>query len=308
MQTSPSIEELNQRFAIAGAAQIVAGNGGLPRVSVSTPTAAAEIYLHGAQLTSWHPAGSEEVIFLSTKSQFAPGKAIRGGIPVCFPWFRNKVDDPKAPSHGFVRTKAWQLDSVALDGDAVTVSLSTASDEATRAWWPHDFRLVHRLSVGAVLVQELVMTNTGSAPLRFEEALHTYYRVGGAEAVRISGLEGVDYLDNTDANREKRQEGDIVFTAPTDRAYVNTTHPVGILDPALRRRIRLEKENSLTTVVWNPWIEGAHALPDLGDDEWRAMACVEASNIRGFAVELAPGAQHIMKTSIRVAAATGDSF
>ena len=308
MQASLSIEELNQRFAIAGVAKITAGNGGLARVSVSTPAATAEIYLHGAQITSWRPAGGEEVIFLSGQSQWEPGRAIRGGIPVCFPWFRNKADDPKAPSHGFARTKAWQLDSVTRNGDAVTISLSTASDEATRAWWPHDFLLVHRVAVGAELVQELTVSNTGATPLRFEEALHTYYRVGGAEAVRISGLDGVDYLDNTDANREKRQEGDIVFTAPTDRAYVNTTHAVEILDPVLRRRIRLEKENSRTTVVWNPWVAGAHALPDMADDEWRAMACVEASNMRAFAVDLAPGAQHTMKTSIRVTAAPGDGF
>ena len=307
MQASLSIEELNQRFAIAGAAQIAAGNGGLARVNVNIPAATAEIYLHGAQLTSWRPAGGEEVIFLSGQSQWEPGRAIRGGIPVCFPWFRNKADDPKAPSHGFVRTKAWQLDSVTRNGDAVTVSLSTASDEATRAWWPHDFRLVHRLTVGAALVQELTMSNTGNAPLRFEEALHTYYRVGGAESVRIQGLGGVSYLDNTDGNREKQQEGDIAFTAPTDRAYVDTTHAVEILDPILRRRIRLEKQNSRTTVVWNPWIEGAHALPDLADDEWRAMACVEASNIRALAVDLAPGERHTMKTTIRVIAAPGDS-
>jgi len=303
-----SIEELNQRFAIAGIAQIIAGNGGLPRVSVNTPAATAEIYLHGAQLTSWRPAGGEEVIFLSGQSQWEPGRAIRGGIPVCFPWFRNKADDPKAPSHGFVRTKAWQLDSVTRDGDAVTISLSTASDEATRAWWPHDFLLVHQVTVGAELVQKLTVTNTGATPLRFEEALHTYYRVGGATSVRIQGLDGVAYLDNTDGNREKRQEGDIVYTAATDRAYVNTTHAVEILDPVLRRRIRLEKENSRTTVVWNPWVEGAHALPDMADDEWRAMACVEASNIRAFAVDLAPGAEHTMRTSIRVAPAPGDSF
>jgi glucose-6-phosphate 1-epimerase len=307
-QASPSIEELNQRFAISSVAQITAGKGGFARVSVSTAAATAEIYLHGAHLTSWRPVGGEEVIFLSQQSQFEPGKAIRGGIPVCFPWFRNKADDPKAPSHGFVRIKAWQLDSVAQDGDAVTVSLSTSSDEGTRAWWPHDFLLVHRLTIGAELVQELVVNNTGSAPLRFEEALHTYYRVGGAEAVRISGLDGVTYLDNTDNNREKRQQGDIVFTAPTDRAYLDTTHPVEILDPSLRRRIRLEKENSRTTVVWNPWVEGAHALPDMADDGWRGMACVEASNIRAFAVDLAPGEQHSMKTRIRATSAVGDTF
>jgi glucose-6-phosphate 1-epimerase len=308
MQTSPSIEELNQRFAIAGAAQITAGNGGLPRVQVSTPAATAEIYLHGAQLTSWRPAGFEEVIFLSKQSQFEAGRAIRGGIPICFPWFRNKVGDPKAPSHGFVRTKAWQLDSVTREGENVVISLSTVSNDATRAWWPHDFRLEHRVSVGAVLVQELVVSNTGSATLSFEEALHTYYRVGGAEAIRISGLDGVDYLDNTDNNRDKRQEGDVVFTGPTDRAYINTTHPVGILDATLGRRVRLDKENSRTTVVWNPWIEGAHALPDLGDDEWREMACVEASNIRDFGIAIAPGEHHTMKTTIRVAKAAGDRF
>jgi glucose-6-phosphate 1-epimerase len=308
MQAPPSIEELNQRFGIAGVAQITAGNGGLPRVSVNTLAATAEIYLHGAHITSWRPAGGEEVIFLSAQSQWVEGRAIRGGIPVCFPWFRNKADDPKAPSHGFARTKAWQLDSVTRSGDAVTISLSTASDEATRAWWLHDFLLVHRVTVGAELVQELTVSNTGKAPLRFEEALHTYYRVGGAESVRIHGLDGVAYLDNTDGNREKQQEGDIVFTAPTDRAYVNTTHAVEILDPILHRRIRLEKENSRTTVVWNPWVEGARALPDMADDEWRAMACVEASNIRAFAVELAPGEQHTMKTNIRVAAAAGDSL
>jgi glucose-6-phosphate 1-epimerase len=295
-----SMDELNERFGIAGVVRMNAGNGGLTRVSVTSPAATAEIYLHGAHLTSWFPAGSEEVIFLSRQSQFAAGHAIRGGIPVCFPWFRNKVDDPKAPSHGFARTKEWQLDSTGTLGEAVIVSLSTSSDEATRAWWPHDFRLVHRLTIGAKLTQELVMINTGATALRFEEALHTYYRVGGAEAVRITGLDGVAYLDNMDDNREKRQAGDIVFTAQTDRAYVDTTHAVEIMDPIFRRRIRLEKQASRTTVVWNPWSTGAQPLKDLGDDEWRSMACVEASNIRAFAVDLAPGEQHSMKTVIQV--------
>ncbi len=303
MPPSPSIDELNRRFAIAGAASITAGNLGLPRVSIHTPVAAAEIYLHGAQLTSWRPAGAEEVIFLSQHSQWEAGRAIRGGIPVCFPWFRNKADDAKAPAHGFVRTKAWQLDSVEKQGEVVLVSLSTVSDETTRAWWPHDFHLTHRLTIGEELAQELVVSNTGNASLRFEEALHTYYRVGGAGAVRVQGLDGVAYLDNTDGNRKKQQEGDVVFTRQTDSAYIDTTHAVEIYDPLLRRRIRLTKQNSRTTVVWNPWSTGAQTLKDLGGDEWRAMACVEASNIRDFAVDLLPGQQHTMKTIINVSAA-----
>jgi glucose-6-phosphate 1-epimerase len=296
-----TIEELNNRFTIAGIASITSGNNGLPRVSVSGPAATAEVYLHGAHLTSWRPAGAEEVIFLSKQSQWVSGRAIRGGIPVCFPWFRNKADDPKAPAHGFVRTKAWQLDSVERLGDAVMVSLSTSSDEGTRAWWPYDFQLMHHLTIGAELRQELVVKNTGSKALRFEEALHTYYRVGRADAVRIRGLDGVAYLDNMDDNREKRQQGDIAFTAQTDRAYVDTTHAVEIVDPVLRRSIRLEKQESRTTVVWNPWSTGAQSLKDLGDD-WRTMACVEASNIRAFAVDLGPGQQHSMQTVIKVAA------
>jgi glucose-6-phosphate 1-epimerase len=301
-----NIDELNRRYAIPGAAQITVGNNGLLRVSITTPASTGEIYLHGAHLTSWRPAGGEEVIFLSQRSQFEPGKAIRGGIPVCFPWFRNKVDDPKAPSHGFVRTKDWKLDEIEMRGDGVMVSLSTSSDEGTKVWWPHDFHLLHRLILGTALTQELVVSNTGTTPLRFEEALHTYYRVGGAEAIRISGLDGVAYLDNTDANREKRQVGDIVFTAQTDRAYMDTTHAVEIADPILRRRLRLTKQNSRTTVVWNPWSTGAQSLADLGD-EWRAMACVEASNMRAFGIDLAPGQQHTMKTVIQVEAVPGDS-
>jgi glucose-6-phosphate 1-epimerase len=280
---------------------ITPGKNGLPRLTITTPAATAEIYLHGAQVTSWQPKGGEEVIFLSEESQWKDGKAIRGGIPICFPWFRGKADDPKAPSHGFVRTKAWQLDSVERGSDTTVVTLSTASDETTRAWWPHDFQLLHRVTIGGELIQELITINTGNTPLRFEEALHTYYRVGSAQSVRIRGLDGVAYLDNTDNNQKKQQEGDILFTAPTDRAYINTIHPVEIVDPELRRRIRLTKTDSRTTVVWNPWSTGAQSLADLGDEEWRTMACAEASNIRDFAVELAPGQQHTMKTVIQVA-------
>ena len=303
-----TIEALQGRFGIDGIARIRAGQGGLGRIAITTPAATAEIYLHGAHLTSWYPAGAEEVMFLSTQSPWATGKAIRGGIPVCFPWFRNKLDDAKAPSHGVVRTKAWELDSIEYENDIVTVTLSTSSNDATLAWWPYPFHLVHRLQVGKVLTQELIMTNTGATPLRFEEALHTYYRVGGAESVRISGLDGVRYLDNMDNNQEKRQSGDIVLTAQTDRAYLDTTHAVEIVDPILRRRIRVSKEQSRSTVVWNPWSTGAKTMADLGDEEWQIMACVEASNMRACGVDLAAGATHCMKTTIEVAPTTTESY
>ena len=300
MGTELTIEELEHHFAIADVAHIVTGKGGLPKVRVTTHQTAGEMYLHGAQVTSWKPAGTEEVIFLSDRAQWNEGIAIRGGIPICFPWFRAKADDPRAPAHGFVRTKAWQLESITREGDDVVVAISTASNADTRKWWPFDFRLIHRVVFGAELKLELVVTNTGTHPFRFEEALHTYYRVGHIENVRITGLDGVSYLDNTESNREKTQHGDVVITKQTDNAYLDTQQVIGLLDGEMHRHILTAKEHSLTTVVWNPWREGAKALSDLGDDEWQEMVCVEASNILGFAVSLAPGHQHTMKTNVSV--------
>ena len=147
---------------------------------------------------------------------------------------------------------------------------------------------------------ELEVTNTGTNSLRFEEASHAYYRVGQIESVRLRGLDGIAYLDNTDSNREKIQHGDVVITKQTDNAYISTQGAIEVLDPALHRRIRITKENSLTTVVWNPWQEGSKSLPDLGVNEWQQMICAEASNVLAFAVDLAPGEQHVMGATIQV--------
>jgi glucose-6-phosphate 1-epimerase len=300
MPNLTTIDEWNERFAIPGIAKVVAGNGGLPKVQITSPAASAEIYLHGAQLTSWRPQGSEEAIFVSEHSRWEEGKAIRGGIPVCFPWFRAKADDPKAPAHGFARTRSWPLESLTQEQNSVVVVLSTESDEDSRKWWPYEFRLVHRITVGAALKLELTVSNTGTIPFHFEEALHTYNRVGNVEVLNITGLDQVTFLDNRDGNREMRQNGDFHFTGATDNAYIDTRDAAEIVDPALQRRIRLEKLDSRTTVVWNPWSDGASALADLGDDEWRQMACVEASNILGNAITLAPGAQHTMNAILSV--------
>ncbi len=292
----------DRRFEIPGVAQVVAGNGGLPKVYITSPEAAGEMYLHGAHVTSWKPAGKEEVIFLSSHSKFEAGKAIRGGVPICFPWFGGKGDDPKAPAHGFVRAKSWQLESIAQAGGAVTVSMFTESNEDTRKWWPVEFRLVHRATFASDLSLELEVTNTGKTPLRFEEALHTYHRVGNIEDTRVRGLDGVFYLDKTDSNRKKVQHGEIAIVAETDSVYLNTGDAIEIEDPVLHRRTRITKQDSRTTVVWNPWVEKARSFSDFGADEWRQMICIEASNVSVFAVDLAPGQQHRMKAVVRVAA------
>jgi glucose-6-phosphate 1-epimerase len=295
------VDELNRRFGISGVAQVISGNGGLPKLRVTAKSASAEIYLHGAQITSWQPESAEEVFFLSEFSRWEDGRAIRGGVPVCFPWFGAKADDSKAPAHGFVRTREWRLDSVLSEAaGSVTVILSTDSDDSTRSWWPHEFRLVHRITIGSTLSLELTATNTGSAPFSFEEALHSYFRVGDAESVRVRGLNEFSYFDKVDQNREKTQSGDLILTGPTDNAYQNIQTVAELIDPILCRIVRTEKENSKGTVIWNPWQQGASALSDLGDNEWRHMACVEASNFGSSAVSLAPGEGHTMRATLSV--------
>ena len=283
-----------------GIAKVCAGNGGMQRVRISGPLGQGEIYLHGAQVTSWKPVDHDEVLFLSSKSRWQEGQAIRGGIPICFPWFRAKADNPAAPAHGFARTRVWQLQSMVETAAGLVVTLVTESDAQTLRWWPAEFRLVYRVTFGSELRLELVCTNTGRTPLRFEEALHTYNRVSDVAHARVQGLENVRFLDNTHSNQEKTQHGEVAITSPTDSAYLPSTSDVDLLDPQMRRRIRLHKQNSFTTVVWNPWREGAAALRDLGDGDWAQFLCVEASNIMDSAVNLEPGEEHALTAVLSV--------
>jgi glucose-6-phosphate 1-epimerase len=301
MDAIANAAELDRRFGVPGVARVGEGNGGLPRVQITGSFGEGEMYLHGAHVTSWKPAGRDEVLFVSSKSRWEEGQAIRGGIPICFPWFRAKVDDAHAPAHGFVRTKMWQLESIAENDRGVAVSMFTESDAETRRRWPAEFRLVHRVIFGSELKLDLVCTNTGTTPLRFEEALHTYNQVSDVARTRLQGLDTVRFLDNTDSNKEKTQRGDVLISLQTDNAYLDTESEIDLLDTHMRRRIRLNRANSLTTVVWNPWRDGAARLRDLGDGEWTQFLCVEASNILGAAVFLEPGQTHTMSAVLSVA-------
>ena len=295
-----AITELDRRLEIPDTAQIVEGTGGAPKVCVTSAEAAGEIYLLGATVTSWKPRGREEVLFVSSQSRWEQGRAIRGGVPICFPWFGAKTDDPSAPAHGFVRTKPWQLESIAQTGRGITVSMFTASNEDTKKWWPGEFRVVYRATFGPDLGLELEVTNTGNTALHFEEALHAYLRVGNVEKVRVRGLDTIRYFDKTDSNREKTQQQELTIISETDRVYLNTTDAIELDDPLMQRRTRIRKENSRTTVVWNPWVEKAHLLPDFGDEEWRRMICIETSNVSDYSLALAPGERHTMKSLLRV--------
>ena len=285
--------------------RIVTGPGGFQLVKVESPVAEGEMYFHGGQVMAWKPSGAEEVLFVSRQARWEPGRPIRGGAPICFPWFGPHPSDPQGPAHGCVRIRAWQLDSITETEGVVTVSMSTSSDDDTRRWWPSSFRLEHRATFGSTLTLELAVTNIGLVPFSFEEALHTYYRVGRIDDVRIRGFEGTRYLDAIDAWREKPQEGEIVFTSETDRIYLDTVKPITIDDGAIRR-VRVTARRSHATVVWNPWMGKARALADLDDEEWPHFVCVETCNVSPRAVELGAGEQHVMRVTVAVESRSGN--
>lgn len=285
--------------------RIEKGSGNLDRLTITAAEGDAHVYLHGAHVTYFQPRGARPVLFLSEKSQFvggAPGKAIRGGVPVCFPWFGPNAVLPSAPAHGFARLLAWRCGSVVDEpGGDVTATLHLAPNPYTKTLFAYDFEATLRVRVGARLTLELGVRNTSSVPFTIEEALHSYFAVGDARRVSITGLETVAYLDKTEGGVRKEAAGaPIRFTGETDRVYPHTTARVTIEDPVWQRRIHVDKAGSASTVVWNPWVAKAKAMADFGDDEWPAMACVETANVGGEAVSVDPGAAHTMRAALSV--------
>jgi glucose-6-phosphate 1-epimerase len=300
------LEDLNDQFAIPGALTFASGNGGLVAAHVATSSCTAEIYLHGAHLTSWQPAGHAPALFLSERSTFKAGTPIRGGVPIIFPWFGPRTATPEnprtdGPSHGFARTSLWQVAFAALAGDDLHLTFTLAPDETSRSLGFDHFQLAYELVLGAELRMRLTVANHAESPLHFEEALHTYLAVGDAAEVQIRGLGDTEFLDKTDGFQRKRQADEILtLTKETDRPYLNTAATVTLDDPILHRRIVVAKTNSLTTVVWNPWAEVSAKLPDLGPDGWRSMTCIETANAAENAITLAPREAHTMEAHLRV--------
>jgi glucose-6-phosphate 1-epimerase len=281
------VRSLQSRFGSPG---VTFGQdpSGLIHLTLATRSATARLYLQGAHLTHYQPAGRDPVLFTSAHSHYQPGKAIRGGVPIVFPWFGPHPTDPKQPAHGWARTSVWDLDHAAVDGTgtaAVTLSLAV-----------EPFALRYTVRAGATLDMELEVHNTGRATVPFEEALHTYLSVADVRQVGIEGLDGRDYLDKVDGGRRKTQRGPITVTSETDRVYLDTPDTVTVHDAG--RRIVVSKRDSVTTVVWNPWLEKAKRLPDFGDDEWPRMICIETANAAENAVMLQPGGRHTMRARV----------
>jgi glucose-6-phosphate 1-epimerase len=305
------LQTLTDQFTIPGVLAFSQNEQGLIRANITTPSCTAELYLQGAQITQWNPAGEQPVLFLSERSFFEPGKAIRGGIPIVFPWFgartatpedpRPKNPQPAGPSHGFARTSDWTLAFAALAGDDLHLTLTLGPSDTSRALGYDQFALVYEIVLGVELNLKLTVKNQASNPLHFEEALHTYFAIGDSQQVSIIGLSDTDYLDKTDNFKKKHQSDPLLkLTGETDRPYLNTLVPVNIDDPVLKRRITIDKAESKSTVVWNPWSTLTATLTDMSPACWLTMVCIETANVGPNAINLAAGAQHTMEAHIFV--------
>lgn len=275
---------------------------GLVRIHIDTPEATATLYLQGAHLTAWQPAGFEPAILLSHKSDFAPGKPIRGGIPIAFPWFatdskKDRLDGHPGPTHGFARIQDWTLESVKR-ADRVTALVFTLGATAiSRSMGFDHFLLTLEFHIGTQLEVSLTVANQADQPLRFEEALHTYYEVADIHEVTVSGLEPTPFIDKTDNFQLKpAAHQPIRFTKTEDRIYNNTEATCVISDIAGRRRFTVSKSGSHSTIVWNAGME----LPDLGPWDWHEYVAVETANVGENAITLAPGASSTMQLRVQL--------
>ena len=278
----------SNRPEIPGHVTLSEGPGGLARVLVETPFSSAEIYLHGAHVTRFQKKGGEPLLFMSAASDYGPGKPIRGGVPVIFPWFGAREG---LPAHGFARTVAWDLlETTLLPDGAVTLRFRLPAVEF--------YDVEYLVTVADTLSLELVVRNTGSHPAVFETCLHTYFQVAAAEAISITGLEHAGYLDKIAGTEEPGSPDPIRIAAEVEHVYPDSAATVEIHDPGLKRVIRIAKSGSASTVVWNPWIAKSSRMPDFGDDEYLQMVCVESGNVGPNQVTLPPGECAVLKVVV----------
>jgi glucose-6-phosphate 1-epimerase len=271
-----------------------------PPSPVDTPACTAEIHDQGAQVVRWAPAGAAPVLYVSSAALLERGRSIRGGVPVCWPWFGPGRAGGMEPMHGFVRTAPWELVDEARDGDDVVLTHRITDDAASSPLWPHPYRLELRSRLGAALELTLTTTNTGDRPVAVEEALHAYLVVGDIRQVTLKGLDGKSFFDKV-TGTERIQKGDVTFAAETDSVF-RTSEPVVVDDPVLGRRLHITTEGAGNIVVWNPWAEKAAGVPDIGHDDWTGFVCVEGANAFEHTVTVEPGASHEMTYRVEVQA------
>ena len=295
----PDLATLNKHFGAPGRIAFRAGPAGIPIAALAGPHGSCEVSLYGGHVLAYRPIGHAPVLFMSRKAVFEPGQPIRGGIPVCWPWFGAHPHEKSKPAHGFARLLPWTLLTTEHSSQMTDIKLGLGDSDATRALWPHPFDLTLRIVLDTSLRVELTTRNRDKAPVTITEALHTYLLVRDVARVTVLGLEGERFFDTLTSQEHPPQKGAVHIHGETDRVYHDTQPECRVDDLGLGRQLVIAKRGSHSTVVWNPWIEKARRLPDFGDDEYLGMLCVETANAMHAAVSLPPGEEHTLALSLR---------
>lgn len=295
-----TIEQLNADYGIAGQLKFVEGKGGFPLIEIDGPKAKASISVYGGQVLSFQPTNEpEDLMFLSEKAYYKEGKAIKGGIPVCWPWFGPNPEG--GPSHGFLRNRLWNVLATETTADGeVKVTVGVAATAETREIWPEEFEVAIAISVGDTLTVELITRNTGDRAFSITQALHTYFKVGDIQQVKVMGLDELEYIDKPDGGAKKTQKGAVTFASEVDRIYTKVAKELVIEDPALGRKILISSTGSKTAVVWNPWVEISAKMADLEDEDYKRLVCVETANAADDVVEVSPSSEYRLVANYRI--------
>ncbi len=273
-----SVPALNAQFALDNALQFHNGPGGLVFAHIDNGLATARVCLQGAQLLDWQPTGEKPVIWCSNAARYETDAAIRGGVPVCWPWFGAHPHRRDAPAHGFARTALWRvIHSEALTDGRTRIDFELPCPGNT-PFWPEGAQLQLSLTVGRTLEMALVTENNSALPITITQALHSYFVVGDIRQTQVLGLENCEYTDKLDGGH-KQQSGAVFFDREIDRIYHSSDTLCVIDDPGLHRQIHIRATNSASTVVWNPWQEKSAAMADMEDDAYLGMLCVETANV-----------------------------
>lgn len=290
---------LNTYFAIDGHLYFEEGEGGLTKAVVHNAYAHCELYLQGAHIVSFKPHHEDERLWLSSTAQYKTGKAIRGGIPVCWPWFGPDPENRGRSQHGFARNTLWTLFGTSINEKGETVlKLGLQESKETLKTWSYAFKLEYIVTVGERLSLELITTNEDTKAFPLSSALHTYFAVDRIENVRIEGFDGKNYIDKLSSNERCKQEGDLRLNSEIDRIYEDGDAFCTLYDG--RCTVRISKEGSKSTVIWNPWKEKAASMGDFEDEGYLHMVCIEAANTELEALTLKPGERYTLRQGIRV--------
>ena len=296
MMNGALIAQLNARYGAAGRIAFREGEGGFPVVQMDSRYGACELSLYGAHLLTYRPVGHGPVLYLSPKSAFEAGKAIRGGIPICWPWFGKREGKP---SHGFARTSRWTLVETAYTDAYTELTLGLKDSPETRAMWPYPFEVKYVVRLGDCLKLSLSCANTGDAPMPVTQAFHPYFRVRDVRQVRIAGLEHAACHDYLTGNETVCGEGDWRATGPTDARFSPKANGCVIHDDGLGRKLTLLWSGTRSLVVWNPWETGERAIADLDEGAYTRFLCVEPVCTGDDAVTLPPGGTATLTLAIQ---------